>query len=218
MNRMTRFSPASKPILAALLLALSLVGRAQVSHAVGPVGPAKVRILVTENTGDTTAGKPGATPEPGAPAAAPVAGKTPPKAYGTGKGAAAVAASEAMYTHSVTKSLSIRVSNLTTQPLDITLKTTFLAKDEGNKHEVVTEKAVENKVTIVPGQSQELKTEDVTYTHTAAHRPRSATGGSLRGRAPIIPMQPASGHTYSGYKVEAYAGAEMVGSANSAGY
>jgi hypothetical protein len=31
-------------------------------------------------------------------------------------------------------------------------------------------------------------------------------------------MQPASGHTYSGYKVEAFAGAEMVGSAASAGY
>ena len=217
MTSSTRFSPASTPVFAALFLASSLLSPAQLSTPAPlprAAGPSKVRVLVTENMGESTVPKPSGAAEPGAPTAAPVAGKSAPKAGGY----AAKGAKEAIYTHSTTKSLNVRVANLTPQPLDVTVKTTFLAKDEGDKNKIVTEKSVENKLTVVPGKSEEFKTEDVTFTHTTAHRQPMAGGGSLNGRGKIMPMEPASGHNYSGYKVEVYEGAVLVGSAASSGY
>jgi hypothetical protein len=92
-----------------------------------------------------------------------------------------------------------------------------LGKDEAGKHEVLTEKTLENKLTLMPNRPESFTTEEVIFTHTAAHRgPAPKAGGGAGGNGnkrggPIAPMEPASGHAYFGYRVEVFQGNDLVG-------
>ena len=84
------------------------------------------------------------------------------------------------FTRTTKKSLTIDVVNLTGAPMDVNVKTTFLAKDEApGKHEVLPEKTVENKLTLDPTKAGEFTTDEVSFTHTTAHRqvPQKSAGG-----------------------------------------
>jgi hypothetical protein len=198
-------------------LALVPVARAQTATP-APAGPIKVRVLVQENMGGTApSGSSAATPAPIRPAAA--AGQTPAPAAAK---AAIAAADMKTYTRTSNKSFTITVVNITPASMDVIVKTNVLAKDEAGKHEVLTEKVLENKLTILPGKPNTFTTEDVTFTHTTAHRgpsPKAGGGGGGGGGGkkggPIAPMEPASGHAYFGYKVEVFQGNDLVGSAAS---
>jgi len=199
--------------LAALFCLVSLPsarGQASAPTAAStpPPGPPKVRLIVKENNLMGTAGGLGgttATPKPAAqPGNAPVA--TLPKG----------AAEEAdKYTHTTKKSLEIAVVNLTNASIDVNVKATFLARDEApGKHEIVPEKTVEKQLTLLPGKPQTYTTEEVGFTHTMSHRP-PAKPGTGKGRVPPTTPEPASGHSYTGYKVEVFQGNDLVGSAMS---
>lgn len=191
-------------------------------------GPPKVRVMVRENNIATTAG--GTTA-----AATPAPGGAPNRPQGPGgqqqpqppPGAAQNSALDAeRYTHTNKKSLTIDVVNLTKDGMEVTVKATFLAKDEAGKHEVLPEKTVENKLTLQPGRPGEFTTEEVSFSHTTAHyppmQPGSGGGGGGRGGGRggsgggrPLQMVPASGHAYFGYKVEVFQGNDLVGSAMS---
>jgi hypothetical protein len=186
-----------------------------------PTGPLKVRVLVRDNNLATTAGGTNASalaPVAAGPGAKQAAPPAPPAAQ-------AMSAMDAeKYTRTTKKSLTIDVVNLTNAGMDVTVKTTFMAKDESGKHEVVPEKTVENKVTVLPGKSGQFTTEEVNFTHTTAHReaqkPGGGGGGGGKGGtggkgAPLAQMIPASGHAYFGYKVEVFQGNDLVGMAAS---
>jgi len=143
----------------------------------------------------------GSTPKPAAAVGNAPLAKLPP------------AASEAdKFTRTTKKSLDIALVNLTTASMDVNVKTTFLAKDEAGKHEVLPEKTVDNKVTLQPGAPQSFTTEEVSFTHTAAHRP-VVKAAKPTGRGPVATVEPASGHAYFGYKVEVFQGNDLVGTA-----
>jgi hypothetical protein len=155
------------------------------------------------------------TPTP-APAggAAPAPGAGAPPAAGAAL-AAANAADADKYTRTTKKTLTVEVVNLTPASMDVTVKTSFLARDEAGKHEVLTEKTVENPVTVQPARSASFTTEEVSFTHTIAHRapapPKAGAGtGKMAATAPA-PMIPTSGHAYFGYKVEVFQGPDLVG-------
>lgn len=180
-------------------------------------GPAKVRVIVKENNPPVAAGATSAATPAAAGGAKPAAGG----AQQNQAQAAANAADAEKFTRTTKKSLSVALVNLTAAPMDVTAKTTFLAKDEAGKHEVVTEKTVENKVTLQPGKAGEFTTEEVSFTHTAAHRSsqKPGGGGSGGGGKPVAsPMLPASGHAYFGYKVDVFQGNDLVGTAVSSGH
>ncbi len=163
-------------------------------------GTAKVRVLVQDNNVATTAGGSSlggakATPKPGEPPVASIKGGGESDAD--------------KYTRTTKKTLTIAVVNTTGDSIDVNVKATFLAKDEGGKHDTVPEKTVENRLTLQPNKPQQYTTEEVSFTHTAAHRPIGKV--PARGRAPIMPMEPASGHAYFGYRVEVYQGNDLVG-------
>ena len=175
----------------------------------------KVRVAVTENNASTTGSSATKTEKPEKaekpapkdkndktvkPATPPT--KTPSTATGPDP-----------YTHTANKNLTVMVGNTTTESLDVTVKVTFLGKDEAGKHEIVTEKTVENKLTLAPSKSETFTTEDVSFTHTSAHR--VAPKGGAKGAKPE--NIPASGHAYAGYKVEVFQGSDLVGSAQKAG-
>ncbi len=180
-----------------------------------PAGPPKVRVMVKENNvATTTGGGSGAAATPPAAAA--------PKGPGgqqvpAGAAQTPTAADAEKYTRSTKKSLTIDIVNLTGASMDVNVKTTFMAKDESGKHEVVPEKTVENKLTVEPTRAGEFTTEAVDFTHTSAHReampkPGGGGGGKGGGKSPPAPMIPASGHAYFGYKVEVFQGNDLVGS------
>jgi hypothetical protein len=194
----------------ALLLAVTGFGLAQAQAE-----PAsKVRVMVSENNISSTPGS--GTLGSGAGAATPpVAGK--PAGQPGKSGAATPAASASFtadmqaYTHTTKKSLTIQVVNVTNDPIDVTVKATFLGKDEVGKHEVAPESTLEKKLTIQPGKPESYTTEEVSFTHTTAHR-----GAAPKGKPAA--MEPASGHSYFGYKVEVLQGSDVVGSAVSANH
>jgi len=174
----------------------------------------KVRVIVNENNvpsggGSSTGGGGTATPAAAGKPAGPLG-----KAGATPAAAAAGLFSEAQaYTHTTKKSLTIQVVNVTADPMDVTVKANFLAKDEAGKHEILTETTLEKKLTIQPGKPESYTTEEVPFTHTTAHHgptPKGAAGGMHPKPAP---MEPASGHNYFGYKVEVVQGSDVVGSA-----
>ena len=153
-----------------------------------PAGPPKVRVMVKENNIASTAGAgPGATATPAAkPAAKPAQGgkQAPPAA------AQATSTEDAeKYTHTTKKSLTIAVVNLTGASMDVNVRTTFMAKDEAGKHEIIPEKTVENKLTLDPARPGEFTTEEVSFAHTTAHRqaPQKAAGGKAGGKSPRRP-------------------------------
>lgn len=160
----------------------------------------KVRVMVKENQthGTAPAKEEKEKPEKGAKNNTGVKTATPPKNDPKGK--------EDMYTHSTNHSLTIAVVNTTRESLELTIKATFLGKDEGGKHEVGPDKTLEKKVTLEPGKSEEYTSEEVTFTHTSAHRTAPAGKG---GKPTNVP---ASGKQYVGYKVEVYSGNDLVGS------
>lgn len=174
-------------------------------------GPPKVRVLVRENNVASAVG--------GGSAA------TPPAAGGGGaKGAspqpnAAQAAASVLdaerFTRTTKKTLTVTLVNLTTASMDVTAKTTFLAKDEAGKHEMVEEKTLEKNVTLQPGKPEEFTTEEVSFTHTTAHYAPKKAGSGGGGRNAVSPMIPASGHAYFGYKVQVFQGQDLVGLAAS---
>ena len=180
-------------------------------------GPPKVRVMVRDNNIATTLGGLTAANAP-APVAAGPAKPGPSPAKG-----AAVAVKESVadldkWTHTTKKSLTIDMVNMTNQPVDVNVKSTFLAKDEGpGKHEVMPEKTVENKVTLVPGKPAQFTTDEVDFIHTAYHYPPppKGSGGGGKGKAAIVLPVPASGHAYFGYKVEVFQGNELIGFAQS---
>jgi hypothetical protein len=177
-----------------------------------PPGPPKVRVMVQDNNIATTKGGLTAT---NAAAPAPVA-TGPGKAAATPKGVVAVKESVAdldKWTHTTKKSLTIEMGNLTAQPIDVNVKSTFLAKDEAGKHDVMPEKTVENKVTLVPGKAAQITTDEVDFIHTAFHHPPPPKTGGGGKNAPITLPVPASGHAYFGYKVEVFVGNDLGGSA-----
>jgi len=193
-----------------------VLGQAATPSATPPPGPAKVRVIVQENNISATGGSglggaaasPKASPPPGN---APVAtrAKESPKD----------AATDDKYTHTSKKTLTVGVVSLTTSPMDVTVKSTFLAKDEGGKHEIVSEKTVENKVTLQPGKPEQFTTEEVTFSHMTSHYPPQKAGtGKGKGGGPPVKMEPASGHSYFGYKVEVFQGNDLVGTAVSANH
>ena len=181
-----------------------------------PAGPPKVRVMVKENNVATTTG--GGS---GAATTAPAAAAKPAPGAKQAPAAAASAPSTddaEKYTHTTKKSLTIAVVNLTGASMDVNVKTTFMAKDEAGKHEVIPETTVENKLTLEPTKAGEFTTEEVPFAHTSAHRqamPKPAAGAKPYGKAPPAPMIPASGHAYFGYKVEVFQGNDLVGSAAS---
>jgi hypothetical protein len=177
-----------------------------------PPGPPKVRVMVRDNNIATTMG--GLT---AANAPAPVAAGPAKPGASPAKGAAAVKESVAdldKWTHTTKKSLTIDMVNMTNQPIDVNVKSTFLAKDETGKHEVMPEKTVENKVTLAPGKPAEFTTDEVDFTHTSMHRaPAPKSSGAISKNPKPVPMEPASGHAYFGYKVEVFQGNDLIGSA-----
>ena len=117
------------------------------------------------------------------------------------------------YSHTNNKSLSISLVNTARQDLKLNVKITFLAQDQGGNHEIVAEKTVESGRTIAAGKSDVFTTDEVSFTHTSAHREAPKTGAGGGGPAPGL--TPASGHIYAGYKVEVFRGSEIVGTASS---
>lgn len=113
---------------------------------------------------------------------------------------------DAFYTHTAKKTLFIALVNLTPQTMEITVKTTFLAKDEVG-HDIEVAKTVETKNTVMPGKPLEFATEEVSFQHMSAHKPKGP---------PPVKTIPASGQTYFGYKVEVFQGADLVGGTASA--
>jgi hypothetical protein len=177
-------------------------------------GPAKVRVMARDNNLATTMG--GLT---SANAPAPVAAGPAKPGPSPAKGAA-VAVKESVadldkWTHTTKKSLTVEMVNLTTQSLEVNVKSTFLAKDEAGKHEVMPEKTVENKVTLEPGKPAQFTTDEVDFIHTAFHYPpapkNSGGGGGKGGKGPVVLPVPASGHAYFGYKIEVFQGNDLVG-------
>jgi hypothetical protein len=166
----------------------------------------KVRIFVEAVQGKTAPGEKSAT-TPKAPADK-GRKETTPKATGFDP-----------YTHTTSKALTVSLANMTQEPLEaLSVKCTFLARAEP-KHEIVTEKQVEQKVTLAPGKSDKFTTEEVSYSHTTAHRPAPQKGGAAGqagktsgAKAPA--MEPASGHSYAGWKVEVYQGNDLIGTAS----
>ena len=116
------------------------------------------------------------------------------------------------FTHTTNKSFKITVVNLTAASMEVNVKTEVLGKDETGKHETVIEKTLENKLTLLPGTPNTFTTDEVPFTHTTAHRGTPPTKTGNAKRAPIAPMEPASGHSYFGYKVEVFQGNDLVGS------
>ena len=181
-----------------------------------PAGPPKVRVMVKENNVMT---KPGGTTAAATPAPAAGAKGGQQKAAGAAQAESPLDAEK--FTHTTKKTLTVDVVNLTAASMDVNVKTTFLAKDEAGKHEVLPEKTVDNRLTLEPSKSGEFTTEEVSFSHTAAHRESAAragaggAGGWRHGRwkGKIAPMVPASGHAYVGYKVEVFQGPDLVGSA-----
>lgn len=158
----------------------------------------KVRVMVKENQTHGPAPAKEEKPEKGAKNNTGVKTATPPRNDPKGK--------EEMYTHSSNHSLTITLVNTTKESLDLTVKTTFIVRDEGGKHEVGPDKPIEKKVTLEPGKSEEFTTDEVTYSHTSAHRIAPAGKGAKATNVP------ASGKQYVGYKVEVYSGNDLVGS------
>lgn len=116
-----------------------------------------------------------------------------------------------MYTHSSSKALTVSVSNGTKEDLgELSVKVAFLAKAEP-KHDVVTAKDHEQKVTLAAGKAEKFTTPEVTFAHTSAHRPPAVKGAKPGTKAPA--MEPASGQSFSGWKVEVFQGSTLVGSA-----
>ena len=113
---------------------------------------------------------------------------------------------EDAYTHTSGHTLTITVVNTTQESLDLTIKATFMAKDEGGKHEVGPDKTLEKKITLEPGKSEEYTTDEQVFSHTAAHR----TAPKAKGEKPLNVA--ASGKQYVGYKVEVFSGNDLVGS------
>ncbi|MDR3406573.1 MAG: hypothetical protein P4L99_29075 [Chthoniobacter sp.] len=203
-----------------VLLCMAAISPARAEAPAKPPGPPKVRVIVKENM---VASKPGGTS-----AATPAAAATPARAQGAGGAAQAANAANAAnaaadaekYTRTTRKSFTIELVNLTTANMDVNVKTTFLGKDEVGKRDVVTEKTVENQLTLEPGKGGQFTTEEVGFTHTTAHRAEQKAGGAGGGaggggggKAKIAPMIPASGHAYYGYKVEVFQGPDLVGTA-----
>jgi hypothetical protein len=200
-------------------LCLSVLGFAalSVAHAEAPATPAppkltavpKVRVFVRENSVATSVGST-ATP-------------TPPTVAGKGAKTAQVnAAQQAIneldaekFTRTSKKTLTVTLANLADAPMNVTIKSTFLGKDEGGKHDVVEEKTLEKSMTLQPGRPDEFTTEEVSFAHTAAHHaPVKKAGGGGAGAGMtrgVSPMVPASGHAYFGYRVEVFQGQELVG-------
>jgi hypothetical protein len=207
------------------LASLVAISTCHGEEAKRPAGPPKVRVIVKENNLATTAGGTGAaSPTPAAGRAAPAkpgGQQQQQQGKGAGQNPQAMQAGDAeKYTRTTKKSLGIAVVDLTPAPMDVTVKTTFFAKDEGGKHETVVETTQEKKLTIQPGKAEEFTTEPVSFTHTAAHRdppPKGSggSGGKGGGKSAPAPMIPASGHAYFGYKVEVMQGSDLVGTAAS---
>jgi hypothetical protein len=152
-----------------------------------------------------------ATPAPGAPKGG-GKGQSPSPAQ-----TAANALDAEKFTRTTKKTLTVTLVDLTGANMDVNVKTTFLARDEGGKHEVVDEKTVENKATLLPGKAQDFTTEEVSFTHTTAHHapPKRGNGGmGGGGRNAISALLPASGHSYYGYRVEVFQGQDLVGMAS----
>jgi hypothetical protein len=198
------------------LAAITFV-HAQTPAPAKPSGPPKVRVIVKENTvASSPGGTSTATP-------APAGAAKSPQGQGGKQGGAQAAAQSALdaekFTRTTKKTLTVELVNLTNASIDVTAKTTFLAKDEGGKHDVVEEKTVENKVTLQPGKSGVFTTEEIDFTHTAAHHAAPAkpgaggAGGAAGGRGKLAPLMPASGHAYFGYKVQVFQGSDLVGTA-----
>jgi hypothetical protein len=194
----------------AALLSLTLLPLARAQAPTQAPGAPKVRVFVRENDGATVPG--------GATAATPAPSKAGKAGAGAAAGATqATSAEDAMnYTRTTRKSLSVDVVNITAAPMDVVVKSNFLAKDEAGTHGMVTEKTLENKLSLAPGKTERFTTEEVPFTHTAAHlgpKPKAAAGASAKGRGPVSKMEPASGHAYFGYKVDVFQGGDLVGSA-----
>ena len=190
-------------------------GQAATPSAKPPAGPAKVRVIVQENnisaTGGgglgTAAASPKASPAPGN---APVATRSQQSAKD--------AATDDKYTHTSKKTLTVGVVNLTNAPMDVNVKSNFLGKDEGGKHEVVTEKTLEKTLTLQPGKPEQFTTEEVVFMHMTSHYPPQKAGAGKGKGGPPVKMEPASGHSYFGYKVEVFQGNDLVGTAVSANH
>jgi hypothetical protein len=180
-------------------------------------GPPKVRLMVRDNNIATTLGGLTATNAP-APVATGPAKPGPSPAKGT---TAPVAVKESVadldkWTHTTKKSLTVDMVNMTNQPIEVNVKSTFMAKDEAGKHEVMPEKTVENKVTLQPGKPAQFTTDEVDFIHTAYHLPpppKSSGGAKGGGKGTVVLAVPASGHAYFGYKVEVFLGNDLIGSA-----
>jgi hypothetical protein len=97
--------------------------------------------------------------------------------------------------------------------MDLRVKTTFLGREEAGAHDVRAVKSTETKLTVVPGRTEEFDTAEVGFEHTSPHR--SPAKAKVGGRPAAAPMTPASGLDYFGYKVEAFQGNDLVGSAES---
>ncbi len=182
-------------------------------------GPPKVRVMVRDNNLATTMG--GLTAA-NATAPAPVAvGPAKPGASPAKGTTAPVVVKESTadldkWTRTTKKSLTVDMVNMTNQPIDVNVKSTFLAKDESGKHEVMPEKTVENKVTLQPGKPAQITTDEVDFVHTAYHLPlppKSSGGAKGGGKGTVVVPVPASGHAYFGYKVEVFLGNDLIGSA-----
>ena len=117
------------------------------------------------------------------------------------------------YSHTNNKSLSISLVNTARQDLRLKVKVTFLAQDQGGNHEILGEKTIESEKTIAAGKSDLFTTDEVSFTHTSAHREAPKAGAPGGGPASIL--TPASGHIYAGYKVEVFHGGDIVGTASS---